>query len=102
MDVEQKFANYNIREERTVLAVQTGFYLNWLQYFGLVHIYKFGCTSVFDYLGEMSVYFINEQSIHYDNRIDEFWSFHDTRDGIGEVSLVEASRCERQPIRLRP
>lgn len=99
VDVEQKFANYE-REGRTVLAVPTGFYLDWLRYFGFVHIYKFGRPSVFDYLGEMSTHFIYDRSIRYENCIDEFWSFHYTSDGIGEVSLVEASRCKRQPIRL--
>jgi hypothetical protein len=99
VDVEKKFANHE-ETDRTVLAVQTGFYLDWLRYFGFVHIYQLGLASDFDYLGEMSMHYINNKSIRYRGLINEFWSFHHTDKGITEVSLVEATRCEHQPIQL--
>ncbi len=97
--IEQKFANYN-KGSKTVLGVPTGFYLDWARYFGFVHIYKFGFASKPDYLGEMSMHYINEYSICYEGLIDEFWSFHYTDNGIDDVSMVDAARRKRQPVRL--
>ena len=97
--IEHKFVNYN-KESQTVLGVPTGFYLDWALYFGFTHIYKFGHASNFDYLGKMSMHYINECSICYEGLIDEFWSFHYTENGIDDMSIVDAGRCERQPVRL--
>ena len=99
VDVEEKFSGYD-EDTRTVLAVPTGFYLDWLRYFGFVHLYKFGTASFFDYRGIRSLRYIEERSIRYEGRIDEFWGFQRAEDGAWEASLVDPSCLERQPIPL--
>jgi hypothetical protein len=98
-EVEIKFKNYD-SNARTVMVVPTGFYLDWLRLYGFVYVYRYDCASSFDYLGPMTLDTLRKKGIVYNGLIDEFWSCHEGLEGIDEVSLVDASRCVKQPIAI--
>ena len=49
----------------------------------------------------MTLHALRDKGIKFRGSIDEFWSCHESIEGIDEVALVDASRPIKQPIAIK-
>lgn len=99
LETERKFSNYE-SNYKTVLVAPTGYYLSWLDYSNFVYIYQTRRSSLYDYLGKLTIHHLNSEQISFNNNINEFWHCRYSNNKIESISLVESGHPENHPIQL--
>ena len=95
--VESKISNYK-ESHINVLAVSTGFYIDWPRLMYVACLYSMKQFHPFDYLAKLTNHYMRENSISFKGCINEFWSCHKKYGFVDELSTINTSKGRQEPL----
>ena len=87
-----KINNYE-NDHINVIAVSTGFYIDWPRFMYVAFLYHNKQFHPFDYLAKLTNYYMKEKSISFSWSINEFWSCHKKYGFIDKLSKITLSKA---------